>query len=49
MSALEEQVQPILTPMLQDEPQVLNATEQFLLATWATKTMLTMQDAKHRR
>jgi hypothetical protein len=45
MSALESQVQPILTPMLHDEPRMLNAAEQFLLATWGTKTMLTMQGA----
>jgi hypothetical protein len=45
MSALEAQAQPVLTSMLRDEPRVLTATGQHLAATWATKTMLTMQGA----
>lgn len=45
MSQLEEQVKPILTPMLRDQPRTLTAPEQHLLATWATKTALTMQGA----
>ena len=43
MSALESHAQPILTPMLQDQPRALTAVEQHIIATWATKTMLTMQ------
>jgi hypothetical protein len=43
MSALESQAQPILTPMLRDQPRALTAVEQHIIATWATKTMLTMQ------
>jgi len=45
MSRLEEQVKPFLTPMLLDNPRVLTAVEQHLLATWATKTALTMEGA----
>ena len=45
MEKLETQARPILTPMLQDEPRVLTAPEQQVVATWATKTMLTMQGA----
>lgn len=45
MSDLEAQAQPILTPMVLGEARVLNATDQHLLATWATKTALTMQGA----
>jgi hypothetical protein len=46
MSQLEQQVKPILTPMLLDQPRNLTASEQHTLATWATKTALTMQGAK---
>jgi hypothetical protein len=42
MSGLEDQVRPILGPMLRDQPRVLTAPEQMTLATWATKTMLAM-------
>lgn len=45
MHELEEAAEPVLTPMLRDEPRVLSATEQHTVATWATKTMLTMQGA----
>lgn len=45
MSALEEQARPILTPMLRDEPRTLTAPEQHVVATWPTKTMLTIQGA----
>jgi hypothetical protein len=45
MSTLEHQVQPILTPMLQDQPRTLTVLDQHLLSTWAMKTMLTMQGA----
>jgi hypothetical protein len=45
MCQLEEQVKPILAPMLLDQPRSLTAPEQHLLATWATKTALTMQGA----
>ena len=45
MEKLETRARPILTPMLQDEPRVLTAPEQHVVATWATKTMLTMQGA----
>jgi hypothetical protein len=45
MSALEAQAKPVLTPMLRDEPKTLTVIEQHLVATWATKTMLTMQGA----
>jgi hypothetical protein len=45
MAQLEGDVAPILTPMLRDKPTVLTASDQFLAATWATKTMLTMQGA----
>lgn len=45
MAALEEQAQAILTPMVSDRPRVLTAPEQFTVASWATKTMLTMQGA----
>ncbi len=37
MSRLEEQVKPILTPMLLDQSRSLTAPEQHLLATWATR------------
>lgn len=43
MSALETQVRPILTPMFCGEPRVLSAPDQQIVATWATKTMLTLQ------
>jgi hypothetical protein len=43
MHDLEEEARPILTPMLLGEPRVLTAVEQHIVATWATKTMLTMQ------
>jgi hypothetical protein len=43
MSDLENRAQPILAPMLADQPQVLTALDQATLATWATKTMLAMQ------
>ena len=45
MGRLEGQARPILTPMLLDEPRLLTAVEQHIAATWATKTMLTMQGA----
>lgn len=45
MERLETQARPVLTPMLLDEPRVLTALEQHVVATWATKTMLTMQGA----
>jgi hypothetical protein len=45
MSQLENRVKPILAPMLLDQPRGLTADEQHLLATWATKTALTMQGA----
>ena len=45
MEKLEARARPILTPMLQDDPRVLTAPEQHVVATWATKTMLTMQGA----
>jgi hypothetical protein len=45
MEGLETQARPILTPMLLDEARVLTATDQHVVATWATKTMLTMQGA----
>jgi len=45
MEKLESQARPILTPMLLDEPRVMTAVEQHIVATWATKTMLTMQGA----
>jgi hypothetical protein len=45
MSQLEQQMKPILTPMLLDQPRTLTSPEQHLLATWATKTALTMQGA----
>ena len=45
MERLESQARPILTPMLRDEPRVLTAPDQHVVATWATKTMLTMQGA----
>jgi hypothetical protein len=45
MSQLEQQVKPILTPMLLDQQRTLTAPEQHTLATWATKTALTMQGA----
>jgi hypothetical protein len=43
MSVLEAQVQPILGPMLSDQPCVLTAVDQAAIATWATKTALAMQ------
>jgi hypothetical protein len=49
MSGLETRAQVILTPMVSDQPRVLTAPEQFTVATWATKTMLTMQGANIRR
>jgi hypothetical protein len=49
MHRLETEAQPVLTPMLKDEPRVLTATEQHIAATWATKTMLTMQGANMTR
>jgi hypothetical protein len=45
MCQLEEQVKPVLTPMLLDERCILTLPEQHLLATWATKTALTMEGA----
>ena len=45
MSRLEQDVQPILTPMLLDVPRTLSAPDQQTVATWATKTMLVMQGA----
>jgi hypothetical protein len=45
MNALETEARPILTPMLRDEPTVLTTPDQHVVATWATKTMLTMQGA----
>jgi len=45
MSALEGQAKLILAPMLQEQSRALTAVEQHLVATWATKTMLTMQGA----
>ncbi len=45
MARLEAEAQPILTPMLQDGARVLSVLEQHVVATWATKTMLTMQGA----
>jgi hypothetical protein len=45
----ETEAQPALTPMLKDEPRVLTATEQHTAATWATKTMLTIQGANRTR
>lgn len=43
MSDLEVAVEPILGPMLNGEERILTAPEQHTLATWAMKTMLTMQ------
>ena len=43
MSELESAAQSILTPMLRDEARVLSAVEQHTVATWAVKTMLTVQ------
>lgn len=43
MSELETAAQPILTPMLRDEARVLSGVEQHTVATWAVKTMLTVQ------
>lgn len=43
MSQLETQAQPILGPMLSEQPRVLTAVDQAIVATWATKTMLAMQ------
>jgi hypothetical protein len=45
MSQLEQQVKPILMPMLLDQSRTLTAPEQHTLAMWATKTALTMQGA----
>ena len=41
MERLESQARPILTPMLLDVPRVVTAVEEHIVATWATKTMLT--------
>jgi hypothetical protein len=43
MSDLERAVEPILGPMLKGDARLLTAPEQHTLATWATKTMLTLQ------
>ena len=40
MAALEREVEPILTPLIQDEPRSLDAGSQERIATWATKTVL---------
>jgi alkylhydroperoxidase family enzyme len=45
MSRLEQEAQPILTPMLLDESRTFTAPEQQTVATWATKTTLVMQGA----
>jgi hypothetical protein len=45
MSTLEQHAQAIMAPMVCDRPLVLAAPEQFTVAVWATKTLLTMQRA----
>lgn len=46
MSALEERVRPVLEPLIVDpgSPRWLSALDQDLLAVWATKTLLTLQE-----
>ena len=43
MEKLETEARPVLTPMFTGSSRVLTASEQFVVATWATKTMLTVQ------
>lgn len=40
---LETEARPVLTPMIRGTARVLSALEQFVVASWATKTTLTMQ------
>lgn len=40
MSALEQEVEPILTPLIRDQPRTLDAIQQERIAVWATKTVL---------
>ena len=43
LEKLETEARPVLTPMIRGTARVLSALEQFVVASWATKTMLTMQ------
>jgi hypothetical protein len=43
MERLETDSRPVLTPMITGNDRALSAADQFVAATWATKTMLTMQ------
>jgi len=40
MAALEQEVEPILTPLIQNQPRTLDASQQQRIAVWATKTVL---------
>jgi hypothetical protein len=43
MSELEDEVKPVLTPLLKNHRTTLTRDDQILLATWATKTGLVHQ------
>ena len=43
LERLEAEARPILAPIITGTPRVLSASDQFVAAAWATKTMLTMQ------
>lgn len=45
MSDLEDDVAPILGPLIDGEERLLGATNRELLAAWATKTVLMIQQA----
>jgi hypothetical protein len=49
MSALEEDVKPILIPLMLGQPTALGQAEQRILATWITKTTMVFECARDRK
>jgi len=47
MADLEEEVGPVLGPLILGEARTLSVAEQQLLAFWATKTLLAFQSQEH--
>jgi hypothetical protein len=43
MAELESAAKPIIEPLILDQPRGLDPTEQHIVATWGTKTVLTIQ------